>query len=700
VLLGQRLLRRGEVAGRGDILGLLARGRDLRSYLERHVLSGLDRETAELMLTAGLLRRVVFPRDDGFLPGQPGEAEARLEELVSRGFLVTRSGHRSYTIHPLVRAYAAQSALKREADTGSLRAAGRHLEEVGEHQPAASLYLRAGHLEDAARPLRRLALGSLNAVIDYSDDEWSRLLPDDADTAAGAWLLVTKARMLQRQARYAGAAAFYEKAARLLSVAGDHEGLLPVLLGSAFCLFNQGRWEESLAVMKRCRSLARSPVEKVEVLVVEGNVLLSLCRWDEAVEDWERALTLAPAVGKEALTQRVFLHRARLFFAMGQNRVARQWAEKAIDRASGRTTPARAMALNAAATLAWQTGEYEQAAHYADECMALVRSRGYSLFEIPTLLDQAAVAQGRWDYRRAVELIREAQRVAAEVGDSEGSFWAEDMFGDLCRRNHNAKRALEHHRTALELVETNRLAASERVRALAAMGMDLAVLGQETEAKVSLEETVRLSRRWSLKGSLAPSLLYLGWLHALGGREHEAARALTEAMRIAEENDQVHFFSQEAKVAMPILALCDRFEAGSFLRAKVVPRLPDGLRSYFSELAGGRTYPTDVPLGTPRRRPLAGGPAAPVPGAQIDAATMEGIESLTEREREILKMIALGMPNKTIGAKLFISEKTVKTHANHVFRKLGVTNRLQATLAFQSYQRARRAGGAGRRRER
>ena len=80
----------------------------------------------------------------------------------------------------------------------------------------------------------------------------------------------------------------------------------------------------------------------------------------------------------------------------------------------------------------------------------------------------------------------------------------------------------------------------------------------------------------------------------------------------------------------------------------------------------------------------------------MDAATVEGIEALTDREREILKMIALGMSNKQIAAKLFISEKTVKTHANHVFRKLGVASRLQATLAFQSYQRARRAGGAGR----
>ena len=77
-------------------------------------------------------------------------------------------------------------------------------------------------------------------------------------------------------------------------------------------------------------------------------------------------------------------------------------------------------------------------------------------------------------------------------------------------------------------------------------------------------------------------------------------------------------------------------------------------------------------------------------GLFFDEVDETQIGELTDREREILKMISLGMPNKVIGAKLFITEKTVKTHANHVFRKLGVSNRLQATLVFQSYQRARR----------
>jgi len=45
------------------------------------------------------------------------------------------------------------------------------------------------------------------------------------------------------------------------------------------------------------------------------------------------------------------------------------------------------------------------------------------------------------------------------------------------------------------------------------------------------------------------------------------------------------------------------------------------------------------------------------------------------------------MPNKVIAAKLFITEKTIKTHTNRMYKKLGVMNRVQAVLAFQSYMR-------------
>lgn len=62
------------------------------------------------------------------------------------------------------------------------------------------------------------------------------------------------------------------------------------------------------------------------------------------------------------------------------------------------------------------------------------------------------------------------------------------------------------------------------------------------------------------------------------------------------------------------------------------------------------------------RRPAAGGP------------------ELTAREREVLQLLAQGMPNKAIALRLSLSEKTVKAHVSALLRKLDVTDRTQAAL--------------------
>jgi DNA-binding NarL/FixJ family response regulator len=65
-----------------------------------------------------------------------------------------------------------------------------------------------------------------------------------------------------------------------------------------------------------------------------------------------------------------------------------------------------------------------------------------------------------------------------------------------------------------------------------------------------------------------------------------------------------------------------------------------------------------------------------VPSAQMEQL----VEPLSERELEILALIARGYSNKEIASQLFIAEGTVKNHVTHILGKLGVRDRTQAAL--------------------
>ncbi|MFI6482807.1 response regulator [Nonomuraea sp. NPDC050663] len=55
-------------------------------------------------------------------------------------------------------------------------------------------------------------------------------------------------------------------------------------------------------------------------------------------------------------------------------------------------------------------------------------------------------------------------------------------------------------------------------------------------------------------------------------------------------------------------------------------------------------------------------------------------DTLTEREREVLRLVTRGLANGDIAQELYMSEATVKTHVSHVLYKLGVGNRVQAAI--------------------
>jgi DNA-binding NarL/FixJ family response regulator len=94
-------------------------------------------------------------------------------------------------------------------------------------------------------------------------------------------------------------------------------------------------------------------------------------------------------------------------------------------------------------------------------------------------------------------------------------------------------------------------------------------------------------------------------------------------------------------------------------------------------------------LGTLIREIVSRNIVCAAPRAAAEAAQPLAEQNLTAREREILTLVAEGLTNATIGKQLWVTEQTVKFHLSNIYRKLGVSNRTEASRFVHTGARAR-----------
>jgi DNA-binding NarL/FixJ family response regulator len=119
------------------------------------------------------------------------------------------------------------------------------------------------------------------------------------------------------------------------------------------------------------------------------------------------------------------------------------------------------------------------------------------------------------------------------------------------------------------------------------------------------------------------------------------------------------------------ILVCSALSGASSVRQA----LSAGAQGYLSKRVSGTDLLTAI-------RRVAGGEryVDPTLGAKLVSPTTGGLGAISERERDVLHLLALGYTNQEIASKLFLSVRTVDTHRAHIMRKLELATRAELVL--------------------
>jgi LuxR family maltose regulon positive regulatory protein len=344
-------------------------------------------------------------------------------------------------------------------------------------------------------------------------------------------------------------------------------------------------------------------------------------------------------------------HQAELQMARGRLREAGVILRRALQLATergGASVHATGEVHVAIGLLSYEWNDLDSAVHQLKEGMELARRISRFDVLVDGYIALSRVQQARGDVEGALEAAREADRLAHRAGVGEEIVKATVWKARL-------------HLTLDDLVaaafEQNRATGvsggvSPSVRETERIGLvRLRVARGEHDEALALLYQLREAAEAAGKTGKAIEILALEAvaLRAKGEKEH-AVSTLAQALTLAEPEGYVRTFIDEGS---PMAALLSEV-----LEAQQRERLAPNVPAYYLRKLLAVLEHDDSSVTT-----LAG---------------VELREPMSERELEVLALLAAGKSNRQIASELFVALSTVKTHIKNIYGKLGVHSRIQA----------------------
>jgi len=427
-------------------------------------------------------------------------------------------------------------------------------------------------------------------------------------------------------------------------------------------------------------------------LEADHDNLRAALRWTLESQETQMGLRLAGALG------------SGFWVSCNHEREGRNWLEQVLAQPGAEArTLARAKALRGLGLLLWAHGDIPEAQRLLEESVSIGREMGtvgmFSLAGALHTLAHVMLIQGNPGATR--ELAEESLRLFQGLGVAWG------VALSLCHLG-NATAELGDPGAARPLLEESaalfREAGDRHLLAwsLNALGLVTLRQGDDAGARTHFEEALAVAREMGSKHFTADALAHLGSVALRRGEYHESATLYQQSLALNQEQgykesiaedlaglaEVANLLGQPERAARLLGAVEALHKASGIrlspLRRAEYDRTVEGIRAQLDTATfaaahdQGRSMTLDEVLAVQE----AVMESAPLPPEQPSPSEAKSAliypHDLTQREVEVLRLVAAGSSNQAIADTLVISERTVNSHLVHIFNKLGVNSRAAA----------------------